>query len=106
MKQQSERGVLVLGERGLTLEESLSAVVWRVTETTKTKDKHMKPKQRYVGLDVHKDTITIAVAEGVQDEPCGPMARIGSGCWFGSFFWDLQKEGRHKNAEASVATRR
>lgn len=24
----------------------------------------MKPKQRYVGLDVHKDTITIAVAEG------------------------------------------
>lgn len=24
----------------------------------------MKKKQRYVGLDVHKDTITLAVAEG------------------------------------------
>jgi transposase len=38
--------------------------VRRETKTTKAKDKHMKKKQMYVGLDVHKDTITISIAEG------------------------------------------
>jgi transposase len=34
------------------------------TETTKNGDKHMKTLNKYVGLDVHKDTTVIAVAEG------------------------------------------
>jgi hypothetical protein len=34
------------------------------TETTKKGDKHMKRKNKYIGLDVHKDTTVIAVAEG------------------------------------------
>jgi len=38
--------------------------MWRVTETTKAKDKHMKQKQGYVGLDVHKDATETAAAEG------------------------------------------
>lgn len=56
---QPERRVLVLGGRGLLL-GSLSAVLWRVFETTKTKNKRMKVKQRYAGLDVAKDTVAIA----------------------------------------------
>lgn len=32
--------------------------------TTKNGDKHMKTKNKYVGLDVHKDTTVVAVADG------------------------------------------
>ncbi len=32
--------------------------------TTKNGDKHMKTKNKYVGLDVHKDTMVVAVADG------------------------------------------
>jgi transposase len=35
--------------------------------TTKNGDKHMKTKNKYVGLDVHKDTTVIAVADGGRD---------------------------------------
>ena len=35
--------------------------------TTKNGDKHMKTTDKYVGLDVHKDTIVIAVAESGRD---------------------------------------
>src|ERR1039457_7327470 len=31
--------------------------------TTKNGDKHMKKHKHYVGLDVHKDTIAVAIAE-------------------------------------------
>jgi transposase len=40
-----------------------AAEVRTATRTTKSEDKHMKI-QKYVGLDVHKDTTVIAVAEG------------------------------------------
>ena len=32
------------------------------TETTKNGDKHMKKLNKYVGLDVHKDTTVMAIA--------------------------------------------
>lgn len=35
-----------------------------VNQTTRYGDKHMKPLDKYVGLDVHKDTTVVAVAEG------------------------------------------
>jgi len=35
--------------------------------TTRNGDKHMKTKNKYVGLDVHKDTTVIAVADGGRD---------------------------------------
>ena len=35
--------------------------------TTKNGDKHMKTKNKYVGLDVHKDTRVVAVADGGRD---------------------------------------
>jgi transposase len=35
-----------------------------VKPTTKNGDKHMKRKNKYVGLDVHKDTTVVAVADG------------------------------------------
>jgi len=37
------------------------------TETTKNEDKHMRTKDKFVGLDVHKDTTVLAVAEGGRD---------------------------------------
>ena len=37
------------------------------TETTKNGDKHMKKLNKYVGLDVHKDTTVMAIAEGDRD---------------------------------------
>lgn len=35
--------------------------------TTQDRDKHMKTKNKYVGLDVHKDTTVVAVADGGRD---------------------------------------
>jgi|GEM_PF-2007767 len=35
--------------------------------TTKNGDKRMKTKNKYVGLDVHKDTMVVAVADGGRD---------------------------------------
>jgi transposase len=35
--------------------------------TTQNRDKHMKTKNKYVGLDVHKDTTVVAVADGGRD---------------------------------------
>lgn len=35
-----------------------------VTKTTRTGDKHLKNLNKYVGLDVHKDTIPVAVVDG------------------------------------------
>src|SRR5450432_3257091 len=32
----------------------------------------------------------------VQDEPCGPLARIGSGDWFGFFLFSLQLSSERK----------
>lgn len=40
------------------------AWVWRVTGTIKTKDQRMKKIDIYVSLDVHKDAISVAAAEG------------------------------------------
>lgn len=40
------------------------AEVQTTTETTSNGDKHMKTTTKYVGLDVHKDTTVIAVADG------------------------------------------
>lgn len=34
------------------------------TETTKNEDKHMRTQDKFVGLDVHKDTTVVALAEG------------------------------------------
>ena len=38
-----------------------------VKPTTRNGDKHMKTIDKYVGLDVHKDTTVIAVAEGTRE---------------------------------------
>lgn len=38
-----------------------------VRPTTKDEDKHMKSKDKFVGLDVHKDTTVVAVADGGRD---------------------------------------
>ncbi len=35
--------------------------------TTQDSDQHMKTKNKYVGVDVHKDTTVIAVADGGRD---------------------------------------
>jgi len=43
------------------------AEVRTATKTTKNGDKHMKTLNKYVGLDVHKDTTVIAVADGGRD---------------------------------------
>jgi hypothetical protein len=53
-------------ERGLPGEEQSRRAVAEArttTEPTKNGDKHMKTLNKYVGLDVHKDTTVIAVAE-------------------------------------------
>ncbi|GAB5562931.1 MAG: hypothetical protein SynsKO_45780 [Synoicihabitans sp.] len=47
-------------------------------QTTKTRDKHMKKKPIYVGLDVHKDTITITLAEGGRREETRHYGTISS----------------------------
>ena len=46
-----------------------------VKPTTRNGDKHMKTTDKYVGLDVHKDTTVIAVAEGARD---GEVRQYGS----------------------------
>jgi hypothetical protein len=33
-------------------------------------------KELYIGLDVHKDSITVALAQGGRDEKCGSMGRL------------------------------
>ena len=38
-----------------------------VRPTTKDEDKHMRAKDKFVGLDVHKDTTVVAVADGGRD---------------------------------------
>lgn len=38
-----------------------------VRPTTKDEDKHMRTKDKFVGLDVHKDTTVVAVADGGRD---------------------------------------
>jgi transposase len=51
-------------ERGLSGEGQSRRAVTESTITTKNGDKHMQTLDKYVGLDVHKDTTVIAVAEG------------------------------------------
>ena len=48
----------------------------------------MKITNKYVGLDVHKDTTVIAVADGGRDgrDGDGTVRRIGtSACWLALF---------------------
>ena len=40
-----------------------SRMVEALTKTTKKGDQHMTKHDRFIGLDVHKDTIQVAVAE-------------------------------------------
>jgi transposase len=54
------------------------AEVRTATKTTKNGDKHMKSINKYVGLDVHKDTITVAVAEGGREGEVRPYGRIAN----------------------------
>jgi transposase len=48
------------------------------TETTKNGDKHMKTLNKYVGLDVHKDTTVIAVAESGREGEVRLYGQIAS----------------------------
>jgi len=52
-----------------------------VSPTTKNGDKHMNKTDKYIGLDVHKDTTVIAVAEG---------GRVGEVRVYGSIPGDLR----------------
>ena len=47
------------------------------TETTKSENKHMKI-QKYVGLDVHKDKTTVAIAEGDRNGEVRSYGEISS----------------------------
>ncbi|MCW5547968.1 MAG: hypothetical protein KIT44_03310 [Opitutaceae bacterium] len=61
-----EKKVCLSPERGLPGEgQSRKAVAGArtTTKTTQNGDKHMKTLNKYVGLDVHKDTTVIVVAE-------------------------------------------
>jgi transposase len=49
-----------------------------LTETTKNGDKHMKTLNKYVGLDVHKDTTVIAVAESGREGEVRLYGQIAS----------------------------
>jgi transposase len=46
--------------------------------TTKNEDKHMRTKDKFVGLDVHKDTTTVAVAEAGRDGEVRLYGKISS----------------------------
>jgi hypothetical protein len=66
VRREREQKVCLSPKRGLPDEgQSRRAVAeaQTTTETTKSGDKHMKTINKYVGLDVHKDTTVIAVAE-------------------------------------------
>jgi transposase len=54
------------------------AEVGTTTETTKNGDKHMSTQNKYVGLDVHKDTTTIAIAESGRDGEVRLYGQIAS----------------------------
>jgi len=49
-----------------------------VSPTTQNGDKHMKTLDKYIGLDVHKDTTVIAVAEGTREGEVRPYGAIPS----------------------------
>ena len=61
-------------ERGLLAKSEPSRMVEAVRKTTNKGDQHMKKTIRFVGLDVHKDTIVIAVADQGRVEKCAPTA--------------------------------
>ncbi len=63
-----------------------------VKPTTRNGDKHMKTTDKYVGLDVHKDTTVIAVAEGARD---GEVRVYGS---IPSDLQSLERVLRNRNA--------
>ena len=46
--------------------------------TTQNRDKHMKTKNKYVGLDVHKDTTVVAVADSGRDAEVRLYGEISS----------------------------
>jgi transposase len=55
-----------------------SRMVDALTETTNKGDQHMKGMQRFAGLDVHKDTIVIAVADEGRDGEVRAYGTISS----------------------------
>ena len=58
-----KRGLLRVALEPIRREEG---VVLETTKTATKGDKHMKTTDKYIGLDVHKDSITVAIAEGVR----------------------------------------
>jgi hypothetical protein len=54
-------------KRGLLAKSGPSRVVEVLTVPPKQGDQHMKTHDKFVGLDVHKDTIVIAVADSGRD---------------------------------------
>ena len=55
-----------------------SRMVEAVRKTTNKGDQHMKKTIRFVGLDVHKDTIVIAVADQGRDGEVRAYGTISS----------------------------
>ena len=56
-----ERGLLRVAPEPLGKEEAEGDTT---TKTACKGDENMKTTGKYIGLDVHKDTITVAIAEG------------------------------------------
>jgi transposase len=70
-----ERGLLRVALEPIRQEEG---AVLETTETTRKGDKHMKTTDKYIGLDVHKDTIVIAIAEGGRLGEVRPYGKISN----------------------------
>jgi len=70
-----ERGLLRVSPEPIRKEEGAALTT---TQASKKGDKHMKNTDKYVGLDVHKDTIVIAIAEGVRLGEVRPYGKISN----------------------------
>jgi len=64
VKQPFEKECAGPRKRGSVAESDRSRMVEALTQTTAKGDQHMSTHHKFVGLDVHKDTTVVTVAEG------------------------------------------
>lgn len=67
MRQAAEKGCAGPRERGLLARGEPIRLVEVLAKTTDTGDQHMKKIQRYVGFDVHKDTMVLLASRTMAD---------------------------------------